>query len=33
MITMQEAARDFLAQKNLAVAGVSHTKDDAKFKR
>lgn len=29
MSTMQEATRDFLAQKNIAVAGVSHTKDNA----
>jgi predicted CoA-binding protein len=27
--TMQEATRDFLAQKNIAIAGVSHTKNDA----
>jgi uncharacterized protein len=29
MLTMQEATKDFLSQKKIAVAGVSHTKDDA----
>lgn len=29
MQTMQEATRDFLAHKRIAVAGVSHTKNDA----
>jgi uncharacterized protein len=29
MRTMREATRDFLAQKRIAVVGVSHTKNDA----
>jgi predicted CoA-binding protein len=29
MPTMQQATQDFLAQKNIAVVGVSSTKDDA----
>jgi hypothetical protein len=29
MSTMQEATKDFLKQKNIAVTGVSHTKDGA----